>query len=212
LQKFLDQKYNSLGKIFAEQVILDLEDNPLVELKYAFRLLPEAGQLAIHNPMRLGNLLHNQSLSIILEFLVKPGLGSKTDLKILTGSVRMDIPTNDIPTYRMSIDLSRAITLDTSPESTPIQLVQALSKLTLYRIQERAREEVSAGEIQKATRHLQYLATHLLSQGEKELAQTVLVEAENIHQNKKFSNEGDKRIKYGTRALFLPAGMENNSL
>ncbi|HMN62059.1 MAG TPA: hypothetical protein PJ988_16940, partial [Anaerolinea sp.] len=60
----------------------------------------------------------------------------------------------------------------------------------------------------KATKHLHYLATHLLSQGDRELAHTVLMEAEHIQQSRRFSKEGDKKIKYGTRALLLPSGSE----
>jgi len=41
---------------------------------------------------------------------------------------------------------------------------------------------VEEGQITKATKHLQYLATHLLSTGQRELAHTVLVEAEHIKQ------------------------------
>ena len=58
--------------------------------------------------------------------------------------------------------------------------------------------------------HLQYLATHLLAEGDRELAHTVLVEAEHIQQSHRFSQEGDKRIKYGTRALLLLPGPEQN--
>jgi hypothetical protein len=36
----------------------------------------------------------------------------------------------------------------------------------------------------------------------------VLKEAENIQKNNHFSEEGDKRIKYGTRSLLLPPGQE----
>jgi hypothetical protein len=42
---------------------------------------------------------------------------------------------------------------------------------------------------------------HLLAQGERGLAHTVLLEAENILQKKSFSQQGRKEIKYGTRAL-----------
>jgi Ca-activated chloride channel family protein len=66
------------------------------------------------------------------------------------------------------------------------------------------------GDTIKASRHLQYLATHLLSKGERELAHTVLKEAENIKQQNNFTQEGDKRIKYGTRSLLLPPGPEKN--
>jgi Ca-activated chloride channel family protein len=93
-------------------------------------------------------------------------------------------------------------------DAPPQAIVQSMSRLTLYRMQEKARSEVLAGQAGKATRHLQQLATHLLAQGERDLAHTVLMEAESINKNQQFSEEGDKRIKYGTRALLLPPHTE----
>ncbi len=86
-----------------------------------------------------------------------------------------------------------------------------MSRLTLYRLQEKVRLEVSEGQIDKATKHLHYLATHLLAHGDRELAHTVLIEAEHVQQSRRFSGEGEKRIKYGTRALMLPPGPELKS-
>ena len=93
-------------------------------------------------------------------------------------------------------------------EIPPANVVEAMSQITMYRLQEKARKEVAEGKIESATRHLQYLATNLLSQGDRTLAHEVLVEAENIRQSHSFSKDGDKRIKYATRALFLPSGLE----
>ena len=64
------------------------------------------------------------------------------------------------------------------------------------------------GNIGGATRHLQYLATHLIQEGNHELAHCVLQESEQIQRNQAYSKDGDKRIKYGTRALLLPSGLE----
>jgi Ca-activated chloride channel family protein len=88
-------------------------------------------------------------------------------------------------------------------------LLNALSKLTLYRIQDRANQAISTGNLEVATQHLNNLATHLFSQGEKDLARTVLEEAENLELGKSLSEEGKKRIKYGTRSLLLPANPPN---
>jgi Ca-activated chloride channel family protein len=93
-------------------------------------------------------------------------------------------------------------------EAPPASIVEAMSKLMLYRMQEKARDEIKNGQIAEGTKHLQHLATHLLSQGNRELARTVLLEAEHINKNKSFSTEGDKRIKYATRSLLLPSGLE----
>ncbi len=108
------------------------------------------------------------------------------------------------------LDLSRPVRVEVEKESPPPSLIEAMAKLTLYRMQERVRKEVLDGQIDRATRHLHYLATNLLSQGDRELAHTVLIEAEHIQQSRRFSKEGDKRLKYGTRALLLPSGLEQN--
>lgn len=130
----------------------------------------------------------------------------------MSGTMVMDIPTRQAPTTRLRLNMMIPVTEKEDINVPHPAILQAMSRLTLYRMQEKAREEVAAGEFENASRRLQRLATHLLAQGERDLAHTVLVEAENIKQSEKFSKEGDKRIKYGTRALLLPSGMENQNL
>jgi Ca-activated chloride channel family protein len=124
----------------------------------------------------------------------------------------MEIPTWSAPSTKLNMNLRLPIRSSVETDSPPQTILQAMSKLTLYRLQERARQEVESGEVVKATKHLQYLATNLISQGQRELAQAVLVEADSVSRYQKFSKEGDKRIKYGTRALLLPNGPERDSL
>jgi Ca-activated chloride channel family protein len=81
-----------------------------------------------------------------------------------------------------------------------------MTALTLYFMQERAREELARGDFNSATRHMENLATQLSRKGESNLAQTVLDEVGYIHRNRSFSEDGEKRIKYGTRSLLLPSG------
>ncbi len=87
----------------------------------------------------------------------------------------------------------------------PPAILNALSRFTLYRMQERAHQEVDARQFEMATRHLKNLASLLLTQGEKDLAKTALLEADHIERSQAFSQEGGKEIKYGTRALLLSA-------
>ena len=100
---------------------------------------------------------------------------------------------------------------EASVEVPSTAILEALSRLKLYRLQEQARLEVTAGDYDQASEHLHRLATHLLSRGERGLARTALLEAENIQQNKSFSQQGGKEIKYGTRAL-LTAGKGSEDL
>ncbi len=212
LSQFLEDKCKSLAKLYAEQVSFEFDRDPNVLLRYAFRLLPEAGPLPIETPIRVGNIGQFRSLRVLFEYMVDPVPNGKDDVCLSTGVVRMEIPTWTAPSTKLKMNLRLPVRTTSEQESPPPAILQAMSKLTLYRLQERARSEVDAGEPAKATKHLQYLATNLISQGQKELAQTVLVEAESVNRYSKFSKEGDKRIKYGTRALLLPPGPERNSL
>ena len=73
----------------------------------------------------------------------------------------------------------------------------------LYRMQDRAQKEIAKGNIDTGTRQLQALAANLLSQGERSLAQTIMLEVNSLQQKNALSDEGRKKINYGTRALFL---------
>jgi Ca-activated chloride channel family protein len=75
-------------------------------------------------------------------------------------------------------------------------------------MQERAQKALDDGNSQTAAKQLNNLATHLFSQGEEHLARTVLREAENLRKGNRMSESGKKHIKFGTRALMLPATIE----
>lgn len=212
LRKHLEQKFNNLGKIYAENLRLDVKIDPNVEMQYAFRIQPDAAVLPMEQPMRLGNILKMRNLSVIFEFLVSDTTQFEDVIHLMSGTMVMEIPTRMAPTTRLRLNLKIPVTENGDSTTPSPVIVQAMSRLTLYRMQQKAREEVAAGEIDSAAQRLQRLATHLLAQGERELAHTVLVEAEHIKQSERFSKEGDKRIKYGTRALLLPSGMENQIL
>jgi Ca-activated chloride channel family protein len=76
-------------------------------------------------------------------------------------------------------------------------------------MQAQARLEVAQGNYNEASNRLQKLATNLLQQGDRGLARTVLLEAEQIKEKGSYSPEGEKRIKYGTRALLQPGNGGN---
>ena len=69
-------------------------------------------------------------------------------------------------------------------------------------MEDRARKELEKGNVDGATRQLQTLASNLLTQGERSLAQTILLEVEHLQKQNALTIEGSKNIKYGTRSLF----------
>ncbi|MEK6221737.1 MAG: hypothetical protein N2D54_05775, partial [Chloroflexota bacterium] len=104
--------------------------------------------------------------------------------------------------------LSRTSAKNPKIEPPPQVLVKAMSRLSLFRLQEQAKNELDSGQVEKATQRLNNLATQLLNSGEDALAHTVMLELTNIERGESLSEEGKKQIKYGTRALLLPSGQE----
>ena len=92
---------------------------------------------------------------------------------------------------------------DTDPPSD--EITSALSQISLYRMQEKARHEAELGQSAQAARRLENLATQLLAGGQRDLAKAALSEADRLSHARRLSSEGEKVLKYGTRALMIPA-------
>jgi hypothetical protein len=172
-----------------------------VELRYAFRLQPEAGLLSLESPTMMGPIVWDSSLKILMEFLVQPEATKQSTVTVLDGKLFVLISNQSPSEEPVPITLVRPVFEGTNLDPPPIEIVDALSKLKFYRLQEQARLEAGAGDYEQAAEHLTRLATHLLAQGERGLAKTALMEAENLQREKSFSQQGGKEIKYGTRAL-----------
>lgn len=208
IRSFLQEKFTSLKQIFAERVTLNLNLSPEVKLTSAFRLQPESAVLATSFPMRLGSIPKPAKLSVLLELVIPPIASANKRFAMATGEISFILPFDPTQHHKTPISLSRLTSAEVSTDLPPKPIFQALSQITLFRMQERARQEVAEGKVQDASLRLQRLATQLLSLGEIELAQTAIIEAERIQQTHMLSAEGEKRIKYGTRSFLLPAQVE----
>lgn len=204
IRRLLLEKFQALAQVYADETSLITEPVEGAQLSYAFRLQPDPGPIMLDEPtLRLGPVLQDTSTRVLFEYIIHPSAVKSDVANILSGTLKVSISSMPlpVPSCRMNIQLP---VLD-QPEagSPPPEVVQALSRLMLYRMQERARIEIEKGNIEAGTRQLQALAANLLSQGERSLARTISLEVDRIQQEKGISAEGGKKIKYGTRALFL---------
>jgi Ca-activated chloride channel homolog len=209
LKQFIRTQVAALSKVYACNLNLRMDGSSQATLVDLFRIYPDASPLPIETQIRLGNLPFNDRIKILLEYKIAPKLSEGETITMLQGVLLMDIPTRKEPLNRIEISLRRAVREDQEKSTPPRELVEAIEKLTLYRLQEKAREEEASGDHVNATRHLKNLATRLLQKkGTDSLGKMVLMEAEKIQSGKGYSPEADKRIKYGTRALLLPMSKE----
>jgi Ca-activated chloride channel family protein len=204
IKKLLLEKFNSLAQVYAEEMNLVTELVEGAQLSYAFRLQPDPGLIMVdETTLRLGPILQDTSTRVIFEYIIHP-TAVKSDLAtILEGVLNVSIASNALPIPGFRMRLQRPVLDAADADSPPPEIVQALSRLMLYRMQERARNEIEKGNIEAGTRQLQTLAANLMTQGERSLARTIALEVDRIQKEKGISAEGGKKIKYGTRALFL---------
>jgi Ca-activated chloride channel family protein len=201
IQNLLADKFAALALMVVEDVVLEQTPLPGVLLKNCFRIQPESGPIETGELMHMGPILHDQTLKVIFEFLIEPGAVTASPLTVLEGSIHAGPSTRLTHGPPLAIKLDRITTESPSVEAPPPAILAALSKLSLYRLEERARSETEAGEFEMATRHLRNLALLLESEGHHELSQTAVIEAEGIEKQNVLSRQGAKAIKYGTRAL-----------
>ena len=204
IKKLLLEKFNSLAQVYAEEMNLVTEPVDGAQLSYAFRLQPDPGLIMVdETTLRLGPILQDTSTRVIFEYIIHP-TAVKSDLAtILDGVLNVSIASSALPIPDFRMRLQRPVLDAADADSPPPEIVQALSRLMLYRMQERARNEIEKGNIEAGTRQLQTLAANLMTQGERSLARTIALEVDRIQKEKGISAEGGKKIKYGTRALFL---------
>jgi Ca-activated chloride channel family protein len=199
--RFLNDHVRSLVNVFVERLQLSVAPDADVKLETAFKLAPNSQPLdADAEILPLGNLQVNRITSLLLQFEVPANMheGFRSVARIMA---RGDILANDESRFQALSDFSIGISRHAEQEETPPALLDALGKLTLYRMQERAQEAVESGDVEEATRRLEHLATRLLEQGQSELAQQALAEAQQVAMTSALSESGRKALKFQTRYL-----------
>jgi Ca-activated chloride channel family protein len=212
IKKLLEKQFKTLTQTYANNVILDYTTPANIELRYAFRLSPETGSLPISTPLNIGSIPIGPRLSIIMEFMIENVPPNSDTVTLLEGTLKMDVPSRAIPSTTSVISLTRQTAMNPDLAPPPQVLIKAMSKLSLYRMQQQARQDIAEGNTNKAATRLQNLATQLLITGQPSLAQTVMLELKNLEGGTEIGAENEKRIKYGTRALLLPSGLEELDL
>ncbi len=209
--RFLNNQVRSLSNAFTERLKLSVAPDPDIKLELAFKLSPHPQPLDIADEeLRLGGLQINRPVSVLLQFQMPSNMseGFRTVARLATTG---DILQNSNQAFCAISDIALEVKSNVDIEEPPSVILDALSKLTLYRLQERAQEALEEGNIVEATRRLENLATRLLEMGEEDLAQQTMSEAQRVAYTSALSDKGKKTLKYQTRALIMPDTMLDNN-
>jgi Ca-activated chloride channel homolog len=146
----------------------------------------------------LGELESGAGRSLLIELLVDPRPAGQ--YRIGLAEISYDVPALSLQGERTRAEIMLTFTADpalTGQVNAPVMNI--VEKVSAFKLQTRALNDLAAGDVTGATQKLQSAVTRLLSQGEVELAQTMQQEIENLQQSGQLSSEGQKTMKFGTR-------------
>jgi Ca-activated chloride channel family protein len=199
---FLTKRVLGLGATRATDLRLYMHMEPGTILRHAFKLAPFAQELVLpgEGPLMLGALEGSAPLTLVLELQIPPqgdtGYQSFASFDLLATPAGQTRPIDPI-----SKTLRAEVVQNAPDEPPPPAIISALGRLTVHRMQEHATKAADGGDVAGATRNLENLATRLMALGQPELAQAALSEADRLTRTGRLSDEGRKRLKYGTRSL-----------
>ena len=146
----------------------------------------------------LGEIESGQGRTLLVEFLVDPRpVGS---YRVGQVEVVYDVPALKLAGEKAKVDLLLTFTAEQAQlgQVSP-GVMNIVEKVSAFKLQTRALQDLSQGDVQGATQKLKSAVTRLLSQGELELAQTMEAEIKNLEQSGQLSSEGQKTIKFQGR-------------
>jgi Ca-activated chloride channel homolog len=185
--RFLNDRVRGLANAFAERMQMTVAPESDIKLELAFRLNPSPQPLVL----------------LQLQIPTDLAIGYRPLARLVAQG---DVLQNKQQRRQAVSDVTLEIVERPDLEKPSTEILDALSKLTLYRLQEKAQEALATGNIAEATRRLENLATRLLAMGQNELATQALTEARRVAHTSGFSDKGRMTIKYQTRQLMLNSG------
>jgi Ca-activated chloride channel homolog len=209
ISRTFHEQIQTLGDVFAQNLALVVHCGEGVEVREAFRIAPQISPLRLDNgQVTLGLLEKQQPQVVLLELLVDSQQPGRT--RLLQLALEGAVPAVGDHMVRVQQDVTVTCTPDLSGITgqvkrppVPPDIVAAMGKLTIYKMQARAMAEIETGQIETAVNRLKTMATRLLNIGEADLARAALLEAGNLAQTGSLSGEGRKKLRYGTRGLTI---------
>lgn len=202
------EELQRLHNVVAHKVDLRLHMHPQAEIRSLYRVRPFIAPLTAqpHSEtlwrLPLGEWVGRDDQIFLLEMVMPPlQPGPQTIMRV---ELSYEVPSVSSQPLLEQVDVQLPV--------KPAEQIRAdvdgvvkhwLERTVAYRLQASAWEQVQQGNIEEATKKLRMAGTRLLDSGQTALAETVQEEATRLLRNGSASNEGRKRIKYGTRGLVV---------
>jgi Ca-activated chloride channel family protein len=177
-----------------------------IKIRNANRVVPNISEMEIipgNNKgelnLELGVMRYKHDYKVLIELLLPtspPGVFRVGDFSLRYTPIEAQKNT-------VHLKLSVGITITEPIHSSPInpEVKSILEKITTFKLQAKAWQDLSSGDIEGGKKKLAAVGTKLLNMGESILASQVEQELNNLEVRGVATAEGKKRIKYGTRGL-----------
>lgn len=197
--RHLEGRLKGLGDIYARHLTLRRAWPAQFTLRGGFKLTPFPQPLASESdPIPLGDLEGRAPVTALLEFLIAPQpVATRFRLPL---EVRYTAAGGPEERVERSAQLIASGAAGAEP-TVPAPLLEAVLRLNLYRMQEKAWEEAQSGKLDTAAARMRRLTARYMETGDLRLARQAQLEAQQLAHLGTMSPEGRKLLKYGTRSL-----------
>jgi Ca-activated chloride channel family protein len=211
LHAFVQSKLNRMASHEVENITLDFMGSKAANLIYAIQLSPNVKILDIKNINHLGHLSSGDNLKILLEYEVHPIKKPVENVPLDTIFITTEIPTSEIRARAFAETIELPNVDEKSVPTLNQRVYKYVEKAVLYRMEERANLDIKKGNIPAGTKTLQNIAKKIGDMGISQLSEFIQSEALQLGIKGKYTEEAEKKIRYGTRELcLLPEKVEKH--
>ncbi len=172
-------------------------------LRRAHRIQPDMAELqaaegeTVARTLSLGDLEAGQPPAVLLELVAPPRPA---------GTFRLAQAQLTARSAQGQTNLSQDIVVrytETPSQSsqTDPQLMDAVQKVSVFKLHNQAIQDAERGNTAGATKRLRLAGERLIEMGQENLGQSMIVEAELMEKEGRGSTEGTKKLRYGARKI-----------
>jgi Ca-activated chloride channel family protein len=203
LHEFIQSKLNKMASHEVENISIDFMGSKATNLVYAIQLSPIVKILDLKNINNLGHISTGERLKVLLEYEAHPIKKPVENVVLDTIIITAEIPTCEIKARAITESIEIPNVDEKSVPTLNQHVYNYVEKAVLYRMEERANLEIKKGNIPAGTKTLQNIAKKIGDMGISQLSEFIQSEALQLGIKGKYTEEAEKKIRYGTRELCL---------
>ena len=196
----LQARIQGLGEVYAHNVRLRIDLPKGVSLREGFKVSPYAQPVPVRKgEIALGAIEGKAPLICLLEVNVQPQTAGES--LYFPVQLLASMPDRADKTVSLLEDLTISVVAHAGRYTPSRRIVEAVRALNFYRMNEDAIHAVANGQVGVATERMRHLTQRLRDAGHTVLAEKAEQETQRLAQQGQMSADGQKQLRYGTRAL-----------